>query len=550
MRVLVVLILLMIAAVPLIAEEGVVIPWEEFKSLYRESIEREITNKLAQPVPAPQVYSIDEARYRVELDRAGARVEALISGRVLSGTPQPIPLFGKDSVVTVVEQATGGSVTSCEDGRMAFLPEATQTGFQVVVQFLVEAKDDNGARAVKLDIPPALQNALELTTAADMSVIEAPGILDAQGARHFAACSNLTIRYADTKQVEAATAVEMAHVIELDSVSRITLQGDRLFIASYFLPTRALPDTLVLTAPRGAKYISSSLRPSSLSRLENDRYELRVPSDPKGIFSIEFVLENVNEGSFSLTLPTIEGNNGRQGRFVVEEPEDGQVTVTAEELVSQIPVERLGEALVPAIATSRYFMSIPPNGTITLTPRRFEQVATPTTVLASQQFFASFDENGTVLSVLVMAVPPEVGPRLKLKAVPGAEIWSLKVNKAGKKVYAGEEGAWMIPLDSGQTSLVELAFLQQGPKLGLQGRLEAVMPETGLPSQEVLVGVALPPRVDLLSVEGPVSPGKGQQCELPAEFVGKPYWFGRSFHKGEGLTLAISYKEPVNSRQQ
>jgi hypothetical protein len=306
-----------------------------------------------------------------------------------------------------------------------------------------------------------------------------------------------------------------------------------------------------LTAPQGAKYISSSLRPSSISRSENDRYELRVPPDEKGVFSVEFALDAAKGGAgLSLVLPAIEGNNGRQGRFVVEEPEDGQVTVTAEELVSQIPVERLGETLGQTIATSRFYMSVPPNGAITLTPRRFQQVATPTTVLASQQFLVSFEENGSVLSVLVLAVPPEVGPRLRLKAVPGAEIWSLKVNKASKKVYAGEEGAWMIPLDSGQLSVVELAFLQQGPKLGLEGRLEAAMPETGLPSQEVQVGVALPARVDLLSIEGPVSPAKAQEHELPAEFVGKQYWFARSFHKGEGMTLAISYKEPVNNRQQ
>jgi len=32
---------------------------------------------------------------------------------------------------------------------------------------------------------------------------------------------------------------------------------------------------------------------------------------------------------------------------------------------------------------------------------------------------------------------------------------------------------------------------------------------------------------------------------MPADFVGKPHLFSRSFHKGEGMKLAISYKEPV-----
>ncbi len=148
-----------------------------------------------------------------------------------------------------------------------------------------------------------------------------------------------------------------------------------------------------------------------------------------------------------------------------------------------------------------------------------------------------------------MDVPPDVGARMELKAVPDSEIWSLMVNGARRRVYGGEQDTWIIPLASGQVSHVELAFLRKGPKLGLQGRLEALVPESGLPSQDVRVGVALPARVELLSMEGPVSAASGEAWKLPTEFVGKPYFFTRSFYNGEGMRLAISYKEPVNQPQ-
>ncbi|MBE7558582.1 hypothetical protein HS125_06430 [bacterium] len=103
----------------------------------------------------------------------------------------------------------------------------------------------------------------------------------------------------------------------------------------------------------------------------------------------------------------------------------------------------------------------------------------------------------------------------------------------------------MIPLDADELSHVELALLAQGDRLGLHGRLETILPETGLAARRLCVGIALPERVQLLSLEGPVSPAPGATWKLPPDFIGKPYLFSRAFHKGEGMKLAVSYKEPV-----
>ncbi|MBN2308743.1 MAG: hypothetical protein JXR94_07210 [Candidatus Hydrogenedentes bacterium] len=532
-----------ILAVPsALAAEGVVVPWEEFKALYRESVEREVRQKLAPPRREPQVYSIDEAHYTLEVAATEARGTAMLSGRVLGGRPEPIPLFGAEAVIAGIDSVSGGTVVSGKGDRAAcFLPDDAGGPFQVVARLLVPVEEDGGARTVSFGIPHAVQNALELALPPESRLVQAPGLTDAAGVHRFSAMPRLAVRFLDKERLAAET------VIEIDALSRIAVQKGRVFIATHYAPVRPAPDALILEAPEGAKLVSTSLRASAIAKIEAGRYQVAPGANRLDPFTIELALDIPAEATeVAVTLPAIVDNSGRQGRFVVEDPDDGEIAVSAEGLAPRIPVARLEEKLAAAAGGARYYLSVPPGTPITLTPKRFGAVDTPTTVLDCQYFFSSFEENGNVLSMLIMDVPGEVGARLELEAVPGAQIWALTVNGERKKVYAGEGGSWLVPLDAGQVSHVELAYLREAAKLGLQGRLEALLPETGLPAQEVRVGVALPARVELLSIEGPVSAAAEEGWEKPAEFVGKQYFFARSFYKGQGMELAVSYKEPVD----
>ncbi|HIJ64613.1 MAG TPA: hypothetical protein HPP77_01575 [Candidatus Hydrogenedentes bacterium] len=543
MKVVIVIAVALVASAPCFGA-GVAIPWEEFKALYRESVERQILEQTAAPKKDPMIYSIDEARYVLKVGGDLAQGQVLLSGKVVTGPPVPIPLFGKEAIITEITRVAGGSVLATETNGMSFLPNGTAPEFQLVASFLVRPGEDAESRLISFGIPPSLQNSLELTLPPETRLLDEPGIADGNGTYHFSACPRLTVRYVDKQGLAAAAA------LEIDSVSCITVRKNRIFITTYFLPIRAVAAPLILQAPAGARYISSSLKASWVRGLEENRYAIEVPASEKRVFSIEWALDALTDnGKVSFRFPVIEGNSGQQGRFVIEEPDDAQVTVTAEGLVAKLPIERLGDVLCKHVEKSQSYMAIPANEKISLTLERFQSVRTPTSVLDSQCLFSSFEENGNVLSILILDVTPDVGARLKLKAVPDAEIWSLTVNNAKKKVYAGEQDTWVVPLESGQASHVELAFLRKGPKLGLQGRLEAIVPESGLPSREVRIGVALPARVELLSIEGPVSAAEGETWKLPAEFVGKPYFFSRSFHKGDGMKLAVWYKEPVERFQ-
>jgi len=542
MRTMALLVALVIGSPAVFGCEDVLVPWEEFKGLYRASIEREIREEAGPQEEAPQVHSIDEARYRLTIGGEDARGEVLLSGRVISGGPEPIPLFGCEAVITELKGVTGGAVLCGEDEtRVSFVPQGGAGEFAVTACFLVRPQEEEASRVISFDIPRAVRNSLAVDLPAESRVLEHPGIADADGIYHFSASPRLTIRYLDPRGPAAAT------IVEIDSVSRISVQRNRLLVSTWFLPVRAAPDSLILDAPAGAEYIASSLKASQVEQLDGDRYALSIPRGEASPFSVELALAMATDaGEASFSLPRIEGNSGQEGRFVLEEPADGQATASASGLVSQIPIERLGEALAECVEDSRFYMSVSPDEPIALTVKRFQAVSTPATVLECQYLFTSFEENGNILSVLVMDIPPEFGSRMTLKAVADCEVWSLVVNGAKKRVFADEADTWVIPLDSGAVSHVELAFLGNGPKLGLQGKLEAIVPETGLASRELRVGLALPARVELLCTEGPLSGAPGENWKLPAEFVGKRHFFSRSFYKGEGMTLSISYKEPVN----
>lgn len=42
----------------------------------------------------------------------------------------------------------------------------------------------------------------------------------------------------------------------------------------------------------------------------------------------------------------------------------------------------------------------------------------------------------------------------------------------------------------------------------------------------------------------------GEEWKTPRGFVGKPHYFSRSFHNGEEMRVAVSYKEPIEQKEK
>lgn len=539
----VVLMLLLTGANAVFAGDSGGIPWEEIKALYRASIERELRDQMPPPAQA-FVYSLDGAEYTLKLENGRMQGEARFSGKIISGAPAPIALFDAQTVLTGIQEIAGGNAIGGPDGALRFLPDPEVKEFRLTVSFLQEPQTGEGVRRIAMNIPPALQNSLEIALPSACKLRQAPGVQDNAGKYHFPPMQTLAFEYRD----ESSPAAQRA--IDIDLFSQIRIMEDAALVMTRFAAHYPGDEPLLLELPPNAELAATSLPPGAITQKETGCYALTPPPDGAPAFSFDFSIPIAAEAAeVSIALPRIRNNTGEQGRFWVDEPDNVQTDVKAPSLVAGIPVDKLDPALREQAAGAQTYLKAALSEPLVLTLRRFQPVETPVAVLESQSLFCSFEENGNVLSLLTIEAPPELGPRLALKALPGAEIWSLTVNDQPRSVYAAGEGIWAIPLDAGKLSHVALAYLEKSPKLGLQGRVEAHIPETGLPAKELRVSVSLPKRLTILSVEGPVSTAAGANWNVPAEFAVNPAFFSRAFHRGEGFALAIAYKEPVKDNK-
>lgn len=515
-------------------------PWEELKTLYRAQITQELRAGEVIAESAPVVV-IDEARYGLHLGAERVEGELELSGRLVSGKPVPVPLFGPELVLRGGGEVTGASlIPAGESGGIQLLPEAGAASFHVSASFLVRSAEERGGRTLSLAIPRAVRNPVRLQLDEGLRLLEAPGIAGPEGEYYLASGDVMQVRYAT-----AATEVE-SQTPEVDLFTRIVVSQRRVVLETHGVPVRGLPEGALLRLPEGAQLVNTSLKSSEITPQESGAYALSSAVDSRQPFVVECALTLPNDGAaLSFALPAIERNVGREGRFVVVEPDDAQVAVQGENLVANIPSARLGEGF-PATGFA-HFMQLPAAQPLTLTVTRFRAEEVIDTVLESQVLNVTFDETGRSLSTLRLEVPPEIGPRLVLDPVAGGEIWSLTVNGLSKQVYTDSNGAWVVPLEAGQASIVELAFLREGDPVGIHGTLQVDVPRTGFGAKMLYVGVELPERVELQSVDGPVNTKVASDGGRPEGLADTPYVFSQPFYKGEGMAIAVSYKEPVNN---
>ena len=515
-------------------------PWEELKALYRAQITQELSAGEAVPESAPVVV-IDEARYRLNIAAEQIEGELEIVGRLVSGKPVPVPLFGPELVLRAGGEVTGATLLPAGDqGGIQFLPETGAESFRVATSVLIQATEERGIHALTLAIPQALRNVVHLELEDGLRLLEATGIAGPEGEFYLASGEVLQVRYA------SAVAELESQAPEVDLFTRVVVSQRRVVLETHGVPVRGLPDATLLRLPEGAQLVNTSLKSSEIAPHDSGAYALSGSIDSHQPFVVESALTLPEDGAaLTFTLPAIEGNVGREGRFAVVEPDDAQVSVQGENLVANIPATRLDEGF--PVAGFAHYMQSPAAQPLTLTVTRFRAEEVIDTVLESQILNVTFDETGRSLSTLRLELPPEIGPRLVLDPVAGGEIWSLTVNGVSRQVYTDGNGAWVVPLDTGKASIVELAFLREGEPVGLHGTLQVDVPRTGFGAKMLFVGVELPERVELQSVDGPVNTKVSSEGGRPEGLADTPYVFFQPFYKGEGMAISVSYKEPVNN---
>jgi hypothetical protein len=521
------------------AAESVTLPWSEFSDVYREHIERQ--SGWIEDEPEVQRSVLSSADYLVKVvdsEAENADVDIAISGRVVSGEATVIPLFNNEVAVARFNQTEGG--TLLVDGEtIGFLPSGGEP-FTVRLSVRVSIQEDARSKFIAMALPSCVQNTVSLNLPAELTPLRgiAPTI---DKPLHLAAGESLQLRFSGVAAQRADSPPEV------DLLTQISKPGKRLLVTSHFVVPQGGSAPFNL-APAPGPVIDTNLRSSWVERPDSDSLRITLPETASGPFYLQFAVTSADAASVPVQLPTIAGNTGIQGGWVIEQPDDAELAVVGNNIVRDRPTRRLPQKLLAAVGNPAS-MSVSDGSPFNVQVRPFAAVESPEIVLDSVHFFTAFEENGRALSVLRCTVPANAGQRLMIRRIKEASIWYYKVNDRKRKVFSLNDEHWMLPLDRGKPSTIELAVLQTGEKFGLHGKVEAVLPETGLPARDLFVAVGLPERVDLIAIEGPLSAAEGDGWKLPEKFAGRPYFFSRSFYTGESMSAAISYKEPVEQNK-
>jgi hypothetical protein len=539
MKPLICLMMVIFNAAAAAAQGNLPVPWNELKQMMRQNIEAELVEK--RPAPQAMVFSLNRGQYHLTLRRHGASGRMTLTGVAIAGDLAPIPLLDRSPAIEAIQQSAGGHLLS-DGGGLSFLPEG-HGPFEIKLAFALPLAENGGELAVDLPVAPALQNRIAIDPSDGLVLTLPPGIESSDGSFLFSADRRLRIRFAETAPDSRETDPEVA------TLSLISAKGKQMVLNTLLWPLTPLTTPIEVSVPEGFTLAASSMgRAVSLS--ESGR-SLRIqwPQHADRPQALEFRAPLKPAGDrIRFVLPRITGNLANEGLVWLEQPENGQIRLAPANAPAAVSTTTLPPEMQPVIPAGRQPLLVDPEQAVDVRLRRFEAAETPPTVLSDLAFYVAFEENGHILSVLQMTVPPGTGDHLTMAAPQQAQIWSLTVNGRSRQVFKTPEGQWVLPISPDTTSQVELVFLRKGQKVGLQGRLEARLPETGLPCAMVTVGIALPKRVELLSLDGPVSPAESAPERVPRDFIGRPHFFERAFYKGEPLTLEIAYREPAGVR--
>lgn len=523
------------------------VPWQEVRQLLekqtREATTTELREEYGLDEPEPQRTVLTSAHCALTVGLRSAAGTVTVSGNVVSGKPVPVPLLPGRTILSRVGEVTGGALcrSDADGGAICFLP-AGHDVFGADLEIVLPLAEDDQSRYISLDMPRALVTTLGVGLPSGWRLLDPPGAPGADGLFYLpgsGSASELRIRFV-SGLVDAEP-----RAVEVDVMSHFDLSGNRFLLESTFVPKQPLRGSITIQGPVGGQVLTTSLRRSWLASTGGSQLGLNLPEPVGAPFTVQFLLpENGKTAEFTVRLPTLEGNSGCEGLFVITDPPGADVTTEGDGLTTGVPGASLGERLRDGMAGRDVYARIPPGNPLTIRIRHLQTVSSPSIVLEDLALFTSFGESGGRLSVLRMSVPAAAGRFLPVQRVEGSDIWALTVDGQPARVYADEEH-WIVPLTMGRESTVELAFLSRGEKLGLRGRLAARMPATGLSAKTVRVVLGLPERVRLLSVEGPVNPDTVGATSFPDGFAGTPYSFVRRFYKGEGFDVSLYYKEPA-----
>lgn len=517
------------------AADSATVPWSEFKQLYTEHLESAQRREEDRKSGAPPGYTLRRAEMTLRADGDTVTGEIVFAGETLSPPPVIVPLIAENTVVAGVRGESGGHVLRTADA-VAFRSDGIGP-FRVTLDVALPVAREGDARSFEVPAPAAITNALRIDLPPGSRLTGAPGVPGSDGRRYLAAGRMQAVRYVNEQ--EAATMP-----LAIDIFTEIAMHQHRLRLTSLLVPERPLARPFDLELPAGARIVSSTLQ-EDWWRLQNDgHYRIELPADFDRALEIVADLDAPGSQPLQVMLPRIRENIGADGNFTVREPVHTRVSVQGAGLAGNLPAEQLPGAIRerwPALAEFDHAGDEP----IAIAFEPLQPISTPELVLDAVTFYAAYGEDGQLLTTLRMAVPAAAGTRLRLKPVPGVEVWSVTVNGARREMLTEDDSAWIVPLDGNAAAEVEIALLSRHDRPALRGKLNLTLPETGLSARALYFGLALPKRLELASMDSDLAPEDPARLPHPEYFKGSTYLFTRSFYRGEAIPIALAYREPA-----
>ncbi len=528
------------------ADSSLTLPWDEFKTLYTEKIQQQFDQDTKKKI-IKSIVSIDEAHYKVSIDGSEALVDVLIRGKQLQGKPEPLALFNHNVAISQINNVEGGAIISDDTGYLLYIDSSTENKtFQVNLTLVVSLLEDRQSQKLSFNIPEAVRNILDVELPLETDLIEHPGIQQSVQRYYFSPDNELTLRFADSSKRDQ-------QIVDVDTFTQIELEGDKYVFTFHCVPDHFSKQNIELAFQSPLRYLDSSLPSSRLKSSGLNKLNINTGQHEASEFSIRFEVD-AKDSLADIQLPFFTENIGQEGIFQILEPVEARISLTSEKIQRDLSYNRLPMSIKNSIKQNvnvgGNYQKIEKSQSFNLDLKRFDAVEAPQIVLNELFFYTSFAENGNEISVIRMELPKQAGDRLVLNPIPNTEIWSLLVNGKKKEVFTqtndDHKTIWVIPLEENERSIVELTYIQNHKKLGLEGRLSITVPETGLAAEKVFVSVGLTDRVELVAVEGDLTPAETAQCPVVKSFTGKPYIFQYPFYRGKALEAAIFYKEPLD----
>lgn len=484
----------------------VVMPWNEFKTLYEQGKAPETL-----PPPAPRDWSINTASYSgVVTDDGSAAV---------FDVDLQVQVHKAEGWVTVPLAPASVGLKSAKIGRedapifisggwYTLVTDRSDT-FTVSMELATSVFESDGSNSLSFQMAPSggTQVSLDVPGGDDLSftVGQAQLVTDVErnGMRHMEAIlpatGNLAVSW--QREIEEVEGVEQegrayAEVHSLVGVSEGVVMGHS--DVNYTIVHQGI-EQLQVELPANVTLLDvsgSGIREWD-SETTGDVQVVTVDLNFEALGSYRLMLDYeraLAEGGESLSVPKvgIQGVERVKGFVGVAalstlEVTSGEVSGARRVDVRELPASILGRTDQPVLLGYKYRQA---DYSLPLTVRQHEDVDVLVTIADTAEAISMVTADGRVMNRVTWHVRNNRRQFLRLEMPEGAEIWSAKVAGKAVKPAVDEQGMVLVPLVRSQASggalaafTVELVYVEKGQEPSDKGEanVDLILPQVDVP---------------------------------------------------------------------